>query len=249
MLDHINPEKIICLDIETVPAFADFTDLPEILKELYLKKSERLKQERESEGEQYFNHAGIYAEFGKIICISLGIFRKEKGEYELRIKSFYGDDEKQILNQFCDILNKHYSKLEKFQFCGHNIREFDIPYLCRRLLIHQMKLPAMLDISGRKPYEVNMLDTMQLWRFGDFKHFTSLKLLALILGIDSPKDDIEGKDVGRVYWQEKNLQRIVEYCQRDVTTVAQLLLRFKGLPLLSNEQISIAKATAQEPNS
>lgn len=240
MLDHINPEKLICIDIETVPAHPDFVSLPDELKELYLKKSERLKQEHENEEEQYFNHAGIYAEFGKVICITLGLFKKEKGEYHLRIKSLCGDEEKKVLAEFAEILDKHPNR-NHLQFCGHNVREFDIPFLCRRFLIHHLELPALLDISGRKPWDVPMVDTMALWRFGDIKHFTSLKLLALLLGIESPKNDMDGKDVGRVYWREKNLQRIVEYCQRDVVTVAQLVMRFKGLPLLQSEQIVLAK--------
>jgi len=239
MLDHIHLENLICLDIETVPGFGDFSQVPDALKELYLKKSERLKKEGEDDDDQYFNHAGIYAEFGKIICISLGIFRKEKDHFQLRLKSLSGNDEKKILEDFCSLLNQHYDKPNRYQFCGHNIREFDIPYISRRLLIHQVGLPKLLDNSGKKPWEVAMIDTLQLWRFGDVKHFTSLKLLALILGIDSPKDDMEGKDVGRVYWKESSLDRIVEYCQRDVVTVAQLMLRFKGLNLLSKEQIVV----------
>ena len=238
MLDHIHPENLICIDIETVPAHPDFLSLPDELKELYLKKSERLREENENNEEQYFNHAGIYAEFGKVICISLGIFRKEKGDYQLRIKSLAGDDEKKLLEDFAEILNKHYDS-PRFQFCGHNVREFDIPFLCRRFLIHHLPLPSLMDIAGRKPWDVLMVDTMQLWRFGDIKHFTSLKLLALIVGIESPKNDIDGKDVGRVYWKEKNLQRIVEYCQRDVVTVAQLVMRFKNLALMNSEQIFI----------
>lgn len=242
MLDHLRLDNLICIDIETVPAFSEFSSVPEGLKELYLKKSERLKAENENEEEQYFNHAGIYAEFGKIICISIGIFRKEKESgLQLRMKSFFGDDEKILLQQFSELATERYHRNNQFQFCGHNVKEFDIPFLSRRFLINEIPLPTMLDISGKKPWEVNTVDTMQLWRFGDVKHFTSLKLLALILGIDSPKNDIDGKDVGRVYWKEKNLQRIVEYCQRDVVTVAQLVLKFKGLQLLQGDQIIIAK--------
>ena len=237
MLDHLKLENLLCIDIETVPCFPEFTLVPESLKELYLKKSERLKQEGETEQDQYFNHAGIYAEFGKVICISLGVFRKENGgAYQFRIKSFSGDDEKKLLGEFCDLMTKHYGK-SNAQFCGHNVREFDIPFLCRRMLINGIYLPSILDIAGKKQYDLNIVDTLHLWRFGDYKHYTSLKLLALILDIESPKDDIDGKDVGRVYWQEKNLERIVSYCQRDVVTVAQLILRLKGLSLLQKEQI------------
>ncbi|MBX7140619.1 MAG: ribonuclease H-like domain-containing protein [Chitinophagales bacterium] len=240
MLDQLHLENLICIDIETVPAWPDFVTMPDELKELYLKKSTRLKQEGETEEEQFFNHAGIYAEFGKVICIVLGIFRKEKNGYVFRMKTISGDDERNVLMEFSELLGKHYNKADRFQFCGHNIREFDIPYLSRRYLVNRLPLPALLDISGKKPWEVNMIDTLQLWRFGDVKHYTSLKLLALILGIDSPKDDIEGKDVGRVYWKEKDLPRIIQYCRRDVVTVAQLILRFKGMPLLPPDQIVIA---------
>lgn len=240
MLDQLHLENLICIDIETVPAWPDYTTMPDELKELYLKKSTRLKQEGETEEEQFFNHAGIYAEFGKVICIVLGIFRKEKNGYVFRMKTISGDDERNALIEFSELLGKYYNKTDRFQFCGHNIREFDIPYLSRRYLVNRLPLPALLDISGKKPWEVNMIDTLQLWRFGDVKHYTSLKLLALILGIDSPKDDIEGKDVGRVYWKEKDLPRIIQYCRRDVVTVAQLILRFKGMPLLEPDQIVIA---------
>jgi hypothetical protein len=236
MLDHVQIENLLFIDIETAPEYAQFQSVPKPLQPLYLKKSERLKKETENNEDQYFNHAGIYAEFGKIICISVGIIRKD----QLRIKSFSGHEEKKVLLQFCELLNTHYDKPKKYSFCGHNACEFDIPYLCRRLLINQIDLPAMLDIGGKKPYESTTVDTLHLWRFGDYKHYTSLNLLALILGIESPKEDMDGKDVGRIYWKENNLKRIVEYCQRDVVTVAQLLLRFKGEPSLNADQIVFA---------
>lgn len=234
MLNHIPLECLICIDIETVSAYSSFKEVPESFRDMYLAKAERLREEGETDEDCYTNHAAIYAEFGKVVCISVGIFVKgSEGEpHTFRIKSFSGDDEKQLLTEFAQLLNTRYADSNRYQFAGHNIREFDIPYLCRRMLINQIPLANMLDLSGKKPYEVFMVDTMQLWKFGDFKHFTSLNLIALLLGIESPKGDIAGKDVGRVYWQEKNLNRIVEYCQRDVVTVAQLILRFKHLPLL-----------------
>ncbi len=238
MLDDIRLEHLICIDIETVPEHASFSDVPDALKPLYLSKVARLKSANESEEEQYSNHAGIFAEFGKIVCICLGLFRETDNVPTLRIKSIAGHDEKELLETFCQLLASFSS--DRYQFCGHNIREFDLPFICRRLLIQHLHLPRMLDFMGKKPWEVNVVDTMQLWRFGDGKHFTSLKLLALLLGLDSPKDDIEGKDVGRVYWAERNLPRIVSYCQRDVATVGQLILRYKGLPPLQPEQIVFA---------
>ncbi len=241
MLDHIKPESLLCVDIETVPQYASIHNLDKEMRQMYLTKTARLHQENENEDEKYFNHAGIYAEFGKVICISMGIFHKEKktGALSFRVKSFFGDDEKQLLTDFITVLNKYYKDASNFFFAGHNIREFDIPFLCRRLLIHELKLPVLLDISGRKPYDVHHVDTMQLWRFGDYKNYTSLKLLARLLNIESPKQDIDGSDVARVYWKEKDLPRIVSYCERDVVTIAQLIRKFKGLPLLVQEQIHL----------
>ncbi|MCS6916679.1 MAG: ribonuclease H-like domain-containing protein [Chitinophagales bacterium] len=236
MLEYLKLQDLLFLDIETVPAFAEFEQLPEPLQPLFLKKTERLRGSDESDADHYFNTAGIYAEFGKVICISLGAFKQENGTYYLKIKTCSGDDEKGILQDFLQIITRESAAGKKF--CGHNIREFDIPFLCRRMLIQGIALPEVLDFSGKKPWEVQVVDTLQLWSFGDKKHFTSLKLLALLLGIDSPKEEMEGKDVGRVYWKERNLPRIVEYCEKDVITVAQLILRFKGMPLLRPEQIS-----------
>ncbi|MBA3647425.1 MAG: ribonuclease H-like domain-containing protein [Chitinophagales bacterium] len=242
MLDNIHLNNLICIDIETVPGYPDFESVPLELKELYLNKSARLKAENESKEDQYFNHASIYAEFGKIVCISIGIFNPGKQEMErFRIKSFAGSDEKILLQLFTELLNTYYKKPDKYFFCGYNIKEFDIPYLCRRMLINGLELPKVLDISGKKPYEVYAVDIMQLWRFGDYKHFTSLKLLSAVMGIASPKDDLDGKDVGKVFWKENDLSRIVTYCQKDVITVAQLLLRFKGLPLLNNDDYKIVE--------
>ena len=158
------------------------------------------------------------------------VWRKFLTNWLVLLHHFAGDDEKKLLSDFAGLLNKHYSS-EKFVFCGHNIREFDIPYLCRRMIVHQIQIPQIMDVSGKKPYEVHWVDTMQLWRFGDYKHFTSLRLLTAILGLPSPKTDMDGSDVGRVYWKENGLHRIVEYNRRDVVAVAQLILRFKSLPL------------------
>ncbi|WP_238430320.1 ribonuclease H-like domain-containing protein [Chitinophaga agri] len=191
--------------------------------------------------EAYVDRAGIYAEFGKIVCISVGFFHVESGRYQLRIKSFHNDDEKVVLNSFLELVNKFHTKYPRFQFAGHNIKEFDIPFICRRSVIHQLSLPLPLQIHGFKPWEIPMLDTMQLWRFGDYKNYTSLKLLTAILGIPTPKDDIDGSMVGKVYWQDHDLERIASYCQKDVVAVGQLMMRFKGIPLLETEDVVFTK--------
>lgn len=188
--------------------------------------------------ESLYPRAGIYAEFGKIICISCGVLQGNGEQRKMVIKSFAGDEEKLLLQQFNEMLGKWACNESKL-LCAHNGKEFDFPYLCRRMIVHGLAIPPLLNISGKKPWEVAHLDTLELWKFGDFKSFTSLALLAQTLGIPTPKDDIDGSMVWKVYWQEKNLQRIITYCQKDVVTVAQILLRMNGEPLLNEENIEI----------
>ena len=229
MLSNINHYDLIFLDIETVPQFSSHQQLSYTMKELWTAKHSFLKTENETSEEGYLKRAGVYAEFAKIICISIGYFRtdKETKQRTFRLKSFSGDDEKVLLEEFIQLINKNFDS-QRFHFCGHNIREFDIPFICRRLLINQLNFPYLLDVSGKRPWEMFDVDTLQLWKFGDYKHYTSLKLLSEVLGIPTSKTDTEGKDVCRVYWQEKGLGRIVDYCQKDVVAVARLLLLFKG---------------------
>ena len=232
MLDNIQLEDILFLDIETAPVVYNYSGLTDAARKLW---DTKFKNQQAESPEAQYKKAGIYAEFAKIICISVGAFNHKV----FRIKSFYSDDEKEILNNFSELLNKHYHKKEHL-LCAHNGKEFDFPFIARRMLINGLKLPKLLDIAGKKPWEVSHLDTMELWKFGDYKNYTSLNLLASVFGIPTPKDDIDGSDVGRVYWEEKNLERIVTYCQKDVLTVAQLLLRFKGEPLIEPKQVVIA---------
>ena len=229
MLTQINVSGLIFIDIETVPQFSSFQELSPPMQELWALKHALLRVENETPEEGYLKRAGIYAEFSKVVCISTGFFSKDKDTQDrvFRVKSIYGDDERALLGKFLELLQS-FRPAGRYHFCGHNIREFDVPFLCRRLLVQQYDLPEMLDHSGKRPWETADVDTLQLWKFGDYKHYTSLRLLAEILGIPTPKDDMDGKDVCRVYWQEKNLPRIAEYCQKDVVTVARLLLRMKG---------------------
>jgi len=231
--------NILFLDIETVPQYPVYNDLPEEWKELWDHKAAYLIRNKEDETtESIYNRAGIYAEFGKIICISCGIITGNNEDKKLLIKSFYGDDEKILLYQFCEMLNKWAIDSSKC-LCAHNGKEFDFPYLCRRLVINSITIPSLLQISGKKPWEVNHLDTLELWKFGDFKSYTSLNLLAHSLGIPTPKDDIDGSMVWEVYWKEKNIERIVTYCQKDVVTVTQVFLKMNGESLIKPIHIDI----------
>jgi DNA polymerase elongation subunit (family B) len=236
MLNHINTQNILFLDIETVPQVYNFEDLDETKKQLYDSKT-KYKQKGDKTVEDIYESAGILAEFGKIVCISVGFVKNDDGATKLRLKSFYGDDEKEILTEFNGLLENHYHT-DQHLLCGHNGKEFDFPYIARRTLINGLSLPKVLDIAGKKPWEINHLDTMELWKFGDYKHYTSLSLLTNIFDIPSPKDDISGADVGRVYWEDNDVERIAKYCEKDVLATAQLFCRYKGEPLIKEENIT-----------
>jgi len=236
MLEQIKIKNILFLDIETVPVKENFEDLATTFQELWEDKTAWQRKNEFTPSEFYKMKAGVMAEFAKIICISVGYLFFEKRASHFRIKSFYGDDERKIISDFNALLNSKFNK-KQHQLCAHNGKEFDFPFIARRALINRLKLPKLLDISGKKPWEINHLDTMELWRFGDYKHYTSLKLLVELFDIPTPKDDIDGSKVYGVYYQGKDLERIKIYCQKDTLTVAQLLLRYKGEELIKAENI------------
>lgn len=244
-MDSIDIAKVLFLDVECVSAQPEYDSLGEVFQNLWAHKCKSLLRKNSDEIEEeeikqnYQERAAIYSEFGKIICISVGIVvRDENKKLNVRLKSFASDDEAALLKDFSQMLLQYYNNPEKNFLCGHNIKEFDIPYICRRLVVHQLPFPNLLQLYGKKPWETKyLIDTMELWKFGDYKSYTSLKLLAAVLGFPSPKDDIDGSDVGRVYWQEKDLPRIALYCEKDVLATVQLLLRFKRMPLLEPEQV------------
>lgn len=230
-----NIKDILFLDIETVPEEKNWSDLSEATQKLFTKKTAYQRKE-EISVEDFYERAGIWAEFGKIICISVAYFTEINNQRNLRVTSFYGDDEKKILTDFKDLLDKHFNRKNQL-LCAHNGKEFDFPYIARRMIVHRIELPSKLNLFGKKPWEIPHLDTMELWKFGDYKHFTSLQLLTTILKIPSPKDDIDGSEVAKVYYEEKNLQRIVDYCEKDTIAVAQVFLRFNNEQLVKENEI------------
>jgi hypothetical protein len=240
MLEKLLPEHVLFIDIETVPQVESIDLLSENMQQLWIKKAAQIAREGESP-EELFDRSGIYAEFGKIICISAGKIYRKGNERAYRVKSFFSDNELSLLKDFTDMLNAFMSN-PMHRLCAHNGQEFDFPYIARRLLINGLKLPSILDIAGAKPWEVRdyLLDTMQLWKFGDYKHYSSLELLCTIFNIPTPKDDIEGSQVADVYYKERNLERIARYCEKDTFAIAQLLLRYKGEPLIPQENFEIA---------
>lgn len=238
MLDLTQLDKILFLDIETVPETYQFADTDPETARLFELKNARFKTETNTFEQVYNEKAGIYAEFGKIVCISVGFVRSTATGRMIYIKSFAHEDEETLLRQFVRLLEDNYNTPDK-RLCGHNSKEFDIPFICRRLLIHGIQLPNVLNLAGKKPWEIQHLDTMELWKFGDYKAYTSLALLCHIFKIPTPKDDISGADVARVYYEEQDLARISRYCEKDVVALIQLFLRMNGEDMIDEGNVVI----------
>jgi uncharacterized protein YprB with RNaseH-like and TPR domain len=238
MIKDLNLEEVLFLDLETVPEAPEISMLSDEWRSLWEEKSRFLREKNQRTLEESYSSAGIYAEFGRIICIGLGYFSQRQGERIFRVRSIEGDEEKKLLQEFANLLETHAGKPFRL-LCAHNGKEFDFPYLCRRMLVHGIALPQLLNIAGKKPWEVAHLDTMELWKFGDYKNYTSLKLLAQLFSIPTPKDDISGADVFEVYYKEHNLERIAVYCRKDVITLARLLQRFMGQTYVDDDHILV----------
>jgi hypothetical protein len=234
MIEKIRLDNILFIDIETVPCEDNFGVLDVEMQQLWDQKTQYQRKD-DFTAEEFYDRAGIWAEFGKIICISAGYFTTKAVVKNFRVTSFFGDEVK-LLNDFNNLINNHFN-LTQHVLCGHNIKEFDIPFLARRMIINRIAIPNKLNLFGKKPWEIPHLDTLELWKFGDYKNFTSLKLLTKILGIPSPKGDIDGSQVGHVYYVEKDIDRIITYCEKDVIAVAQIFLRFRQEDLLIEDEI------------
>ena len=236
MLHKLNLNDILFLDIETVPLHEQYSELSAETQMLWEEKT-RYQRKEEFSAEEFYDRAGIWAEFGKIVCISVGYFSFRHQQRTFRVTSFTGE-EKNLLEDFSRLVNEHFSRPNKLS-CAHNGKEFDFPYISRRMIINGIEIPQKLQLFGKKPWEIPHLDTMEMWKFGDYKHYTSLKLLAHILGIPSPKDDIDGSEVRNVFYNEGDIDRIATYCEKDTITVAQILLRFRNDTLLDDDEILI----------
>ncbi len=239
MLRNVNIEEILFLDIETVPLAPEYTELTEKWQQLWERKMQ-FQISDDKPAEELYERAGIYAEFGKIVCISVGYVIQKQGEFFFRAKSFYDDDEKKLIQNFFNALDG-FAQKGKRRLCAHNGQEFDFPYISRRALVNNLSLPKILDIAGAKPWEVKdiLIDTLQLWKFGDYKHYTSLPLLCELFNIPTPKDDIDGSQVSKVYWEENNIDRIIRYCEKDTLAVANLLLKYKGDKIIPFDNLEV----------
>lgn len=223
MLANIPLKQILFLDLETVPEYEKWNDIPERTQMLWEKKTQFQRKEDVSPEEYYYERAGVLSEFGKIICISCGLVIDDKN---IRIKSFYGNNEIQILNDFNALLKSNYFS-SNLLLCAHNGKEFDFPYLARRMVINQIELPKILQIQGKKPWEIGHLDTMELWKFGDYKHYTSLDLLANIFNLPTPKDEMNGSEVSQVYYKDKDIEKIKSYCEKDIITLINVFRKMR----------------------
>lgn len=234
MIEKIKLDHILFLDIETVPLEENFQDLDQDMQQLWEQKTQYQRRDDYSPAD-FYDRAGIWAEFGKIVCISVGYFTLKSDIRHFRVTSFFGEETK-ILSDFNNLLNNHFNGPQHL-LCGHNAKEFDIPFIARRMIINNIPIPNKLNLFGKKPWEIPHLDTLELWKFGDYKHFTSLKLLTKILGIPSSKGDIDGSQVGHVFYVEKDIDRIVTYCEKDTIAVAQVFLRLRREELLVDDEI------------
>mgnify|MGYP000141358486 CR=1 FL=1 len=236
MLSDLSLDEILFLDIETVPQSPGFDQLDATTQTLWEEKSRYIRERKEIGLEESYFEAGIQAEFGKIICVGLGYFSQRMGEVVFRVTTLHGQDEHHVLQELANMLDERCPKPFRY-LCAHNGKEFDFPYICRRMLVNGIQLPNTLQIAGKKPWEINHLDTMELWKFGDYKNYTSIKVLAKIFGIPTPKDDIDGSQVRSVYYEHGDLDRIEVYCKKDVATVARLLQCYKGEQPVTDEQV------------
>ncbi len=243
-----NLKEILFIDIETVPVQPDFNFLTAAMQAEWTRKSKSIKSAPESDTDPAFlfnNRAGIYSEFAKVVCIGFGSLIQQGDSWKMRLKSLVNDNEHTLLTDFCDMLVKFNTLHRDMKFCGHNIKEFDIPFLCRRMVINNIALPQPMQMMGKKPWEVTHLDTMEMWRFGDFKNYTSLSLLAAVFDIPSPKSDMDGSMVGSAYWHDNDLARIGSYCLQDVLTSAKVYLRLKGIQGIEIEPVFVEKGADQ----
>ena len=229
------------IDIETVPQNKNFFNMNEKWRDLFIEKNAKIIAEDENYDQHYNERAGILAEFGKIICISIGYLYAKEDQLCIKVMNIAGDNEKELLEKFINYVDRFATKYSAFNFAGHNIKEFDIPYICRRIYANHLPFPAFLPDHAAKPWETRTIDTLHWWRFGDYKSYISLDLLAHVMEVPTSKTDIKGSDVRNVYYEENDLERIAAYCGRDVVVVANLILRFSGLPLLKEENIVWSK--------
>ncbi len=249
MIDKLDLTKGLFFDVETVSGYATWAELSEEFRALWAIKAKSIKRADDLPSDEecadlYRERAAIFAEFGRVVCISAGfLFQKEpSGAIQARLTSYAGEDELALLKEFGQLLDAAYSDPKRSFVCGHNIKEFDVPYLCRRYVYHGLPLPIPFQIQGKKPWETeHLVDTMELWKFGDRKNYTSLRLLAAFLGFPSPKDDMDGSEVGRAFWEEKNIDGIAQYCEKDVLATIQLMMRYKRMPLLEPEVVEHVK--------
>jgi predicted PolB exonuclease-like 3'-5' exonuclease len=241
-------EKFLFFDIETSGLESNYERLSEKMQELWSKRSEILRNQLgekypdnkdKSDSDLFELKSALQAEFGRVVCISFGKIKFVEDEPTIQIISVQDEDESVLLKKAFDIIIKM-SKIG-VKLIGHNVKRFDIPFLCKRGIINSLELPAPLQVWDKKPWEISITDTSELWSFGAWQEgFASLDLLATVLGIDSPKEQMNGSEVHGYYYSGR-IEEITEYCERDVITLAQILLRLSNLNLIDKQSIIFKK--------
>lgn len=226
MIKKEDLNNLLYFDVETAGKYESYEDLalqnPRLAK-LWEKRAKyfranTLGMEEMGDSEIYSQKSGLEPEFGRVVCVSFGVWDGENH----RLTSFYGDNEQEILEKTAKIFSNAVSKGMKI--CGHNIKMFDVPFLGKKMIFSGIDVPQNLLLWDKKPWEVPILDTAEFFSFGSWSHkFLGLDLLACSLGIESPKEDIDGSQVHNTFWGEKNYERIMEYCEKDVLTVMDVL--------------------------
>lgn len=233
-----NFKNILFIDIETASGVNTYTTLTENMQKLWLRKARSLMNPLQKPLEDlYFERAALFPEFGRIISIGMGfLFYNKNKELSLKVKTISNKNEKDLLLEFNQFIESTYPSKE-LSLVAHNGKEFDFPYLCKRMLVHQLVIPKALQLQGKKPWEVVHQDTIEWWRFGDKKGYVSLELLAEIMGIGNVKTDLSGDKVNYTFYIEKDLEKIKKYCAEDVITLAQLFLRFNFIDYIQEKNI------------
>jgi len=227
-------ESIIFLDIETVSLFPNLLLADDATKKEWARKIMKTNPTITPAllDDTYKEQAALHPEFSFITCISVGMVKGGK----VYIKNIFGfdHDEERTLEIFCETMQKIIEKMERLQpkLCAHFGKGFDYPFISKRMLVHGMTIPNILDSYGKKPWEITNLDTHEIWKMGGFNS-ASLSAIAHAFGIPSPKDDIDGSQVGHVYWVDSKIDRIATYCAKDVFALINIFRCMQGSPAFS----------------
>ncbi len=238
-------KQMVFIDIETIRGKKTYNDViteNPALDDYWQTKHTQIREKEplsyghiEDSAEMYEKMAALYPEWGQIVCISIGQikFDEDGNPIKFTTKSFSGLYEKILLEEFNETASKIMSKYPRMQWVGHNIKGFDMPYIIKRSLINGVRVPNVFHLQKQKPWESQLIDTNDVWKFNGWNG-ARLGLLTEILNIPSPKQDMDGKMVSDVFWEDGDLNRISEYCEMDINATANVMLRISGMDIITD---------------